>query len=1140
MIRRTVGWLGALCAVLAVGGGAAAWHYFERADAMTRDAALAAFAELAPNAVVTIDGASFDWEETVTVTGMTLRPAGDTVGGTGAPIVVPEMRITLDRERFREAERIEVRALTLVRPTLTLVRHADGRWNLSDLLPIVTPDPAPACPAWEIRDATVRLVFESGGDAASDSAASDSPAGHGPLAATLHGLNISLLPDSKRSYRIRGTGGVAGTSDATLTEVGGGVDFDGAIDLDRGRWRLAGKVRGLELGGGLLADAALGSPEFQAGLLAAHDKFTAAERKLAGESNAFPVGSNRGPIRVVSADPSLAVRSAAPPTPRGPVRLTDFGLDGDLAAQFSFSADSLTETPEYDVTVVCRSGTLVNRFLPFPLSNVRGAARIADGEVRLLEATGRHGETVARAEGVFRPSPIGMAGRVTFSAERVPVTRADGARLPDVLRKLHEILTPTGKLDIAVATLEAAPSALDGELRNRWTLKELDLTVADGTVRPSKFPYPVENVRGTAKTDADGVLQLDFRGTASGRPGMFRGWVRNPGREFEFSGEARVVGVPLDRTFRDACPAPVRESVEHMALTGTAGAELTLHRPPGLFQPVHWTINAAVADGSIRPMSFPYQIDGLSGGVRFDSRENVWRFETLRGAHGPAELTGTATFDLARRPGRLALDLSAVGTRLDRALHDALPEAPREVWDALGLSHGYADAKVAVRWLPGGPVRVDLPVLRVADASLTPNCFPLPLRGVNATGSYLTTRSSRGSGGTVAVDQFSYAHADRAADGPILLRTTGRLEATHDAAGDWTLSLDDLVCDGFVTGPAFRAALTDAVRAAVDSLNLTGPIDLRIPSLQMRGVADGSAEPTAAWRAIAALDGNTADLGPTVRLGRGTVTCEGKYDGELTTLAGELRTATAELYEHTLTDVTVPYRMRGDALLVGSPDDPNGEHISAMAYGGVLRADVSANLARGPAYRLSAELNGAKLGEYALQKMGGARNLQGNLRGSVTVAGHGSDARSVTGSGNVEIKPAALGELNVVLRLFKAVNMNDPTMFHSAAAKFDLAGETVSFQRIDLLGEAISFVGRGRVGWNGGLDLQFYSKAPSSWMPLVRVLSTGWVGVNVAGTVRQPVVDTFSPAVEGSLQAFLTPLSPLLSKPNPPRTAVAR
>ena len=1032
-----------------------------------------------------------------------------------------------------------MKALTLVRPTLTLVRRADGAWNLADLLPLTPPDPPPACPAWDVRDATVKLVFETGDRHSSDRC----EPGAGPLAATLHGVNLTLLPESRRSYRVRGTGGVSGA-----TGEAGGVRFDGAVDLDRGAWRLSGNLRGLELGGGLLADAALGSPELQAGLLAAREKLSEAERKLAGEMDPF---AGVEPVRVASLGDGgpLVAGGGGFDDGSGPVRLTDFGLEGDLSAEFSLSAASFTEVPEYDVTVRCRSGTLTNRFLPFPLTGVRGTARVAGGEVRLTEASGRHGATRARAEGVFRPTPLGLAGRVTLSAERVPVTANDRDRLPEVLRKLHETLGPTGTADVRVCVLESEPGVEHGVMKQRWELRELDVTVTDGTARPEKFPYLVEDVRGTARTDGDGVLRLDFRGTAAGRPGMFTGWVRHPGKRCEFRGEVKAVGVPLDRAFRDALPPDVREAVEHMGLSGEADPTLELHRPPGEDRDVNWRLTAAVRGARVRSAAFPYPIDGLSGAVRFDSADGVWKFTDLAGKHGPAALTGEAAFDLSDGgPGRLELSVVARNVPLDRSLRAALPDGPAAVWDLLAPS-GTADVRAEVGWTPGRDVRVAAPAFRVRGGSVTLEPFPLPLREVNVTGSYLPDRSDVGAG-RVTIGGFGFAHADRgtAPDGstfPVTLRTSGRGEASHESDGGWSVSFDDVWCDGFVTGPALLTALPDGLRGGAESIDLRGPVNLRVPSAQLRGYADDPAATTAAWQAAADLagppGGNTACLGPTVALGAGVVTCEGSYDGLVATLKGELRAASATAYDHTLTDVEAPFAMRGDVLTVGSPGDPNGRHAKAVAYGGFVRADATANLAAGPDYRLSASLNGARLAEYAARHMGSADGLRGNVRASATLAGRGDDLRTVVGRGGVEVQPAALGTLPVVLRLFKAVNMGDPTAFDSAAAEFDLADEAVTFRRVDLRGQAISFVGRGRIERRGDLNLQFYSRPPTTVgrIPLINRLATGWIGVDVTGTVGAPAVKTFNQPVDASLRAFLTPLSPMLRGP-PPRTAGGR
>ena len=217
----------------------------------------------------------------------------------------------------------------------------------------------------------------------------------------------------------------------------------------------------------------------------------------------------------------------------------------------------------------------------------------------LEQATGRHGETVARARGTFRPAPGGVAGRLEMSATRVPVTAEMRPRLPEALRKLHEMLAPTGRAEVRTAVLASEPGMENGRPKPRWELRELDVTVTDGTARPEKFPYLVTDISGTAKTDDAGVLRLDFRGLAGGRPGWFTGAVVDPGKRCGFEGEVVVAGLPLDRAVRDACPPPVAAALEHLRLTGSADARLTLSRERGEDRPVHWTL-AGPVDGARR------------------------------------------------------------------------------------------------------------------------------------------------------------------------------------------------------------------------------------------------------------------------------------------------------------------------------------------------------------------------------------------------------------------------------------------------------------------------------------------------------------------------------------------------------------
>ena len=541
----------------------------------------------------------------------------------------------------------------------------------------------------------------------------------------------------------------------------------------------------------------------------------------------------------------------------------------------------------------------------------------------------------------------------------------------------------------------------------------------------------------------------------------------------------------------------------------------------------------------VKPTSFPYEVDGLNGVVRFDSDVGRWDFLDLTGSHGPASLAGAAALSSAAGRPRLDLTLAATDVPLDRSLRAALPDGPAAVWDLLRPA-GTADARLEIGWSPDRPVMVAAPEFRVRGASVNLTAFPLPLRDVNVRGGYVP--GPEPGGGGVRIDAFAAVHRERTPAGEVELRTAGSGTASHRADGEWVLDLTNVRTDGLSFGPALRAAVPAGLRDALDSVNLRGPVDLRVRQLQMRGLADDPGATTAAWDVAANLARNTAELGADVTFEGGRVTCGGRYDGRAIELDGTLRSPAATLLDHSLSNVSAPFRLRGNRLTVGSPPDSKGRRggsrLEANAYGGEVRFDAVADLSRGPAYRLWADVTGLRLQTYADRHLGGSNGLRGSVKSTLTLDGRGADLASITGTGTVNVEPAALGELPVVMRLFGALGRQDATMFDRAAADFRVKDETLDFRRIDLMGQAISFRGHGWVSRSGRLGLEFFSRPPDRVnIPFLSRMSAGWMRYTVDGSVTEPRVDASSPLVDMPLKALM---SPLLIDGGPARTADGR
>ena len=155
------------------------------------------------------------------------------------------------------------------------------------------------------------------------------------------------------------------------------------------------------------------------------------------------------------------------------------------------------------------------------------------------------------------------------------------------------------------------------------------------------------------------------------------------------------------------------------------------------------------------------------------------------------------------------------------------------------------------------------------------------------------------------------------------------------------------------------------------------------------------------------------------------------------------------------------------------------------------------------------------------------------MNGWAELNGNSTDPKDVMGRGQLMIHPAALYELPVFIQIFKTLSLATPdkTAFNYALTTFDIGNRTVIFNRIDLIGDAISLRGRGWASFDGPLHLEFYSRPASSWqVPLlsnfVDQFTQGWVGVSVTGTVQNPRARVMAmPQFDTAFRQFLAAIN---------------
>jgi hypothetical protein len=188
---------------------------------------------------------------------------------------------------------------------------------------------------------------------------------------------------------------------------------------------------------------------------------------------------------------------------------------------------------------------------------------------------------------------------------------------------------------------------------------------------------------------------------------------------------------------------------------------------------------------------------------------------------------------------------------------------------------------------------------------------------------------------------------------------------------------------------------------------------------------------------------------------------------------GTLNLDSVVLLGQQITRVVSPFRVQDG---VAELSDLHGRFLDGDLWGkGWVSLDAT------PRYATTISLHGAQLHEYA-RTLGGRRSFRGAIDAQLEFSGLGSDLRSLEGQGEAHITQGDLGELPVVLRFAKFLNVPNAlsdaprarikTMFDSSDVSFTIAHGLWTLDPIKFTGNAFSLQGRGSLDPQANLDLR--------------------------------------------------------------------
>ncbi len=1089
-LHSTIRWLTLAAMTLVVAGVCIGLWMWNSGQSWLTSRVESELATFSPDVRFKLDRAQWLGDGHVQLTGLSMTSTATDSLQADIPLVT----MAFDARGLAEQQQLRVTQITLREPEIVIQRQPDGTWVMPRLLKAAPP--VGGVPEIIIEHGKLIIAPQGIEHLASTIRIDHVDARIQPLAIGKYGVKLTLRMQQRDGLEIA----------AVIDEI----NSTWAVELSAEHLQLDN--RALNAVVGLFPDALRPLSQLD---VRSHPSVTPLSSPL--------------PVQTVSAG-EMTVDELLAPAERAPGDL-DLGTDLHLSVHLRAAGRGARELTALNWSTHISEGRVVHPALPFPLFAIAGRAVGDLDTVEVQELGCSSGLTRFDASGLLRLCDQG--GLIDVTANDVLVDDRLRDALPDALRRLIDDLGFRGNVDVRGVLVRTETGQL------KPMLKRLD--IKSGISRCRLFSYPLTGLKGSVRetdpTDGLQTLFVDIEGLAGSRPARLTGRIIDPGTSHEGVLDASVEDLPLDATFRQSLPPTMQTLLEEMGLRGNADVKARLIRPRGLGNRYELSAHGHLRNGLLSWDLFPYVVEHLDGDLTYQG--GVWTLSNLTGRHNGTELTGQGTVVPAAaridpQADSLHLSIGARGATFDEGLHRAVStcsEGLGQVWDELN-PEGPFDTNIVIRRVGDAELQLEVPRLELQGASLTPRRFPYRLRDVTAT---VEGRNDRWS-----------IRGLQARHGETMLSLNATVSLNPDF---WTLTFHDLTVDDLLPDVELRTALPGPLKDAFEALSLRDRLSLS-GSLEFKGTERPTPVLTAAWDGRVVLTDVRINPGLPLEHIHGVANVRGEMDRDgRISMAGVLDVDSLYVMGYQITQIHGPLSLVGQELFLGSRavfvssearsatgDIPVEQRMRGRLFDGTLTADTYVRLAERTAYGLRLTLSQARLEEWARQTQVSLTKVAGVMNGWVDLQGVAEDQRTLAGRGQFWVSPAQLYELPVFVGVMQSLKLAaaDNTAFRYAFADYRVAADRLNFDRIDLIGDALSLVGGGYIRFDKQLSLDFISTVPRNLLPipvlnaivnnpLTQEAGKGMVRIEVRGTVDVPRVDTKAgvPVLSDAIRALL-------------------
>lgn len=1054
-----------------IAAGAAAFHFWSQKDAFIHSAVDQKLSEIFPTCLVSFETVQIADASHISITQLLLRSKEDE----SVLAQIPRLTVIVDGQLLTGSRRVVVKSLAVDSPTVYAVRNEHGAWNWDDFH--LAESEETYSPSLTVKNGQIQVGLRS--------------ITNGPLhTISTRGLEFSFAPQAKQRYAINGE---------AIIESLGAVTLDGLYDSTSGEWNLSGQAGKVRIDDPLLEQAASLFPQVETRLA----KIKSAPQYMAKSSI---------PVQTASSSSSTSLQTSPPES--------EFLLRADIDLSFSVGQKNSEASLDYLVKTKIEHGQVSDLFLPIPLYDISAALELTPDKLTVSKFRAANNQSSLFIDGESERLGADWSRNFVVRATNLQIDERIQSILPLGLLKVYRLISPSGTFDLDFDITQEPGRAWAGVLR-KFTARNCRVVV-------DYFRHPIEDVQGQITHNGDQFL-LKMNGRAAGQPVSCAGSFGDGIDRKNFDLTVAVNNFPVNERFVESFGrrdlAAVRSVLSSLRLSGKTDFTGRFFRNEQTDQEVKMQLAADVENSELNFVSFPYQLEGLSGQVRYDNlKEDVWNFKDLKARHGHSVLSGEGGFDLTARPGTLNLKLAAVRIPLDSDLEKAsLTSMPHlePLWTDFNLAGTLDIQNIDIHWQPGAPTQLKMDGIQWKDGTIKPAAFPYQWNDVVAslewTGERLNIYSLHG-----WHDETYLEIKGTDPDWPTFV------EIPRKGPVAWETYFGNMMIVKAKFDENLQRALPVSLADTFKAMDLQGHVNLQLRA-DMRGWTNDENLVTANWELQTVLNNNSMFAGVELNQVTGKLRIrDGVWDGQNLRMEGTFDLDEAVALNLPLKNIRSPFHLDGDRLIIGTPkfveaprflkaNEYSGKQLRAELYSGQIGYDALVILgARPELTQYKAELNvkDVELAELAADQSPGAKRLNGKVNGIMAYQGIGPSPESVQGKGWINIVPAAIMDLPAFAQMFALINFRPVgnTAFNYAYGDFGINKGRFEFSRIELRGDALGLIGKGIVGFAAGsqslINLTFDSRT-NNRVPVIGKLIDGlgsnWIRVQVTGTVERPV-----------------------------------